>query len=587
MWESNTLTHHLEKMAQANLNKNAYLFVKDNHTTADEAITYNELILAAKKVAAFLSSEKLSGEKVILCYSTGINFIINFLACLYANVTAVVIPYVDNVSNAVNKKMLSYVQDAIETKMIFAESDTIQKLGIDAVDIQKIKNSYTPFVTKNEASTDTITHMLLTSGSTSDPKIVAFNHKCLLHNLYYTSTSWLASSESIFLTWGNAFHSAGLMVGYLLPIFNGATGVIFPAKVFQKYPLLFPLLVSKYQVTHTACPNFVYDYLLQYINSNQIDTSKLKIDLSKWTISVVGGDPLQDKTLYKFHDYFKHAGFELHQFRTAYGMTEATGLITTTMNQSPVKYAIKLSSTTENKVAKISENTIVDETVKNKPELCWGNLAVISCGYTSCGVEVVIVDPDSCCQVKSDHTIGDIYFSSPSLFKGYWNKKLQIIEDASISLPFDNQNKYLSTGDKGFMIENELFVLGRDSEIINKNNKIYYPLFIELIAVNAVQGLRPRSNIAFMIIEGNTQKIILVQELEDEMMHIMKHIENAIKEMVAKHYGLYLDIVVFIKINSLPKIPGSGKMQRNLCKKQYLDNQLSIICKESYENITA
>lgn len=587
MRESSTLTQHLEKIAQENSYKNAYLFVKDSHMNT-ETITYGGLILAAKRVAAFMFSKKLSGEKVILCYSTGINFIINFIGCIFANVTAVVVPYVDNATDLVNKKMLNYVQDAIETKLIFAESDTIQKLAINAVDIQQVIKSYAPLNTKNEVADDTITHMLLTSGSTSAPKIVAFNHKCLIHNLDYTSTTWFASSESIFLSWGNSFHSAGLMVGYLLPIFNGATGVILPAKVFNEFPLLFPILVSKYQVTHTACPNFAYDYLNQYINSNHIDTSKLKIDLSRWSIAIVGGDTLQEETLHGFYDYFKYTGFELSKFRTAYGMTEATGLITTTISKSPVRLSIQLPDTIENNVVEISSNTIENEIKSSgQPGIYSGNPSVISCGHTANGVEVVIIDPETLNQVQSEHIIGDIYFTSPSLFMGYWNKKLQKIDDPTVSLPFDEHKKYLSTGDKGFMFEKELFVLGRDSEIININNKIYYPLFIESIAINTVQGLSPRSNIAFMVNKENVQKIILVQELKEEMIKSKKNIEQSIKEMVKKFYKIDLDEIVFIKTKSLPKIPGSGKMQRNLCKKQYLDNQLNIICEENYESITA
>jgi acyl-CoA synthetase (AMP-forming)/AMP-acid ligase II len=584
MHESTTLLEHIENVSKNKLSKNAYIFVKDSLLHYEE-ITYSELISQAKKVAAFLLANKLYESKVILCYSTGIDFIVCFLGCLYANAIAVIVPFIDNAADSVNKTMFDYVQDVIKAKMILADKKTSDKLGIQVSSLKDILNSNMKPVSMLAASSHTITHMLLTSGSTSDPKIVVFDHKCLLHNLYYTSTAWEASSESRHLSWGAAFHSAGLMVGYLLPIFNGTTGVIFPSNVFLTTPMLFPILVSKFQITHTACPNFAYDYLIDYIDSKKINTSELDIDLSNWRVAIVGGDPLQETTLYKFYIYFKKYGFTMEKFRTAYGMTEATGLITATGSYSPLKISFKLTSLATNNIQILSKDTLsVNEKYYVENQQDFNISTLISCGKASCDAIVIVVDPETGRPVQLSNSIGDVYFSSPSLFRGYWDKKLKSIKDATVSFSWDNERRYLATGDKGFMLENEIFILGRESEIIYINNKAYFPIFIELLAAHSYKGLIPRSNIAFSVINKELYKVILVQELPNELIKDMLLIQKSINQMVLKYYNLSLTEIIFIEDKSLPKIPGSGKMQRNLCKKLYLANQLKILKESTYES---
>lgn len=59
-------------------------------------IQYSELDKQAKKIAVYLQKQNLYGQRVLLVYPTGIEFIVNFMGCLYAGVIAVTIRSAEN-----------------------------------------------------------------------------------------------------------------------------------------------------------------------------------------------------------------------------------------------------------------------------------------------------------------------------------------------------------------------------------------------------------------------------------------------------------------------------------------------------------
>ena len=83
-----TLVDLLSYRAQGQSDKTSYTFLQNPETEAGR-LTYQELDRRARAIAAYLQSLGVSGERALLLYQPGLEYIAAFFGCLYANVVAV------------------------------------------------------------------------------------------------------------------------------------------------------------------------------------------------------------------------------------------------------------------------------------------------------------------------------------------------------------------------------------------------------------------------------------------------------------------------------------------------------------------
>ncbi|MGD1896990.1 MAG: AMP-binding protein, partial [Phormidesmis sp.] len=69
-------------------NKTAYIFL-ENGETEQSRITYQQLHQQAQTTAAHLLTQANPGDRALLLYPSGLDFITTFFACLYAGIIAV------------------------------------------------------------------------------------------------------------------------------------------------------------------------------------------------------------------------------------------------------------------------------------------------------------------------------------------------------------------------------------------------------------------------------------------------------------------------------------------------------------------
>lgn len=83
----------LEQGATQYPHKSAYIFLHYAEAASiaphEQPISYSELAMQAKALAAILQSQAQPGERALLVYQPGIEFIVAFFACLYAGILAV------------------------------------------------------------------------------------------------------------------------------------------------------------------------------------------------------------------------------------------------------------------------------------------------------------------------------------------------------------------------------------------------------------------------------------------------------------------------------------------------------------------
>src|SRR5262245_32554503 len=83
-----TLPDVLRMRAEAHPERLAYRFLPEGDTEA-VIITYAELDRRARAIGAWLQSFGASGERALILYPPGLDYIASFMGCLYAGVTAV------------------------------------------------------------------------------------------------------------------------------------------------------------------------------------------------------------------------------------------------------------------------------------------------------------------------------------------------------------------------------------------------------------------------------------------------------------------------------------------------------------------
>ena len=536
--------------------KNAFTFLADGET-ASEKITYRELERLAKAIASRLQQYNAKGERALLLYPPGLEFIAAFMGCLYAGVIAT--PAYPPRANRSMERLQAIVSDAeakfaltttalldrIEGRFTTTDNKGIQYLATDNID-RNLASSWQEF----SPHQDTISFLQYTSGSTGNPKGVMVTHKNLIQNALSIIECFQHTAEQTCLSWLPPYHDMGLIGGILSSFYFGCSVILIPPVAFLQKPYNWLKAISKYKVRTGGGPNFAYDLCVKRITPEQ----KASLDLSGWELAFSGAEPVRAETIERFSEYFSEVGFSSEAFLPCYGMAEST-LIITGKRQSdpPVLKKFKSSAIAENKVV------IAEDNEENATSL-------VGCGKSVAGQKIAIANPDTLTRC-AENEIGEIWVSSDSVAKGYWQEEEKTKATFEAYLEDTGEGPFLRTGDLGFLDNGELFVTGRLKDLIIIRGRNYYPQDLELTTENSHAALRANCAAAFAVVVDGEEKLALVQEVKRSHLRQLNSEEviNAISKRIIQDWQLRPHAITLIKTGSIPKTT-SGKIQRHACK---------------------
>jgi acyl-CoA synthetase (AMP-forming)/AMP-acid ligase II len=124
------------------------------------------------------------------------------------------------------------------------------------------------------------------------------------------------------------------------------------------------------------------------------------------------------------------------------------------------------------------------------------------------------------------------------------------------------QDGWYLTGDRGYLAEGELFVIGRSKDLIINAGKNIYPQDIEAI-VNEVPGVHPGRVVVFGVLDERegTELIVVVAEVEMADKSEQKELKKAIRQEVARRSMVTAAYVTLVERQWLLKT-SSGKIAR-------------------------
>lgn len=567
VFPNSTLVDILHYRATHQPDNHAFIFLQDGETQAD-SLTYKELDTKARAIASYLKSLNATGERALLLYPPGLEFIAAFLGCLYASLVAV--PAYPPRRNQKVNRLQAIVKDAEATLCLTtaSELDNIQdkfvqdsqlgglrclatdSLGKDGSDWQK------PIIDKQ-----TLAFLQYTSGSTGMPKGVMVSHGNLIHNSSYIQQAFELTSQSVSVTWLPSFHDMGLIDGILQPLYTGFLGVVMSPTSFLGKPVRWLQAISDYKATHCGGPNFAYEICINKITSEQIKN----IDLSSWCSAYNGAEPVRWETLNKFVEKFQVYGFRKNCFYPCYGMAETTLMVSGgSVKDKPVNCSIATDSLSSNRVLQVSEEA---ENAIN----------LVGCGHGWLDTKIAIANPQtlaSCAECE----VGEIWVSSGSVAQGYWNKPELNKETFQAYLSDTNEGSFLRTGDLGFLRDGELFVTGRIKDVIIIRGRNHYPQDIELTVEKSHPALRVTCSAAFTVEVDGEERLVITQEVERVYLRKLKvdEVVGAIRKAVSEQHKLQVYGVLLLRTGSIPKT-SSGKIQRHACKIGFVENNLQVV----------
>jgi acyl-CoA synthetase (AMP-forming)/AMP-acid ligase II/acyl carrier protein len=403
-----------------------------------------------------------------------------------------------------------------------------------------------------------------TSGSTSDPKGVMVSHSNLLNNLECIRRSFGIGDledDRVWATgvfWLPAYHDMGLIGGILTPLYMGGRAVLMSPTSFLQRPMRWLQAIHEYHATISGAPNFAYEYCIRRTTAEERAT----LDLSAWRLAFCGAEPIRAETLEHFVEAFRPAGFRPHAFYPCYGLAE------TTLLAAGPDYRLDPRVLTVNRTA-LADHRVVPacgEPVELTQRL-------VGCGQPMNDHRLLIVriDGDAPC---GDGEVGEILIQGPSVAQGYWNRPEETEEvfGATIS---GHEGRFLRTGDLGFFRDGELFVTGRVKDVIIIRGRNHYPQDIEQSAEEAHPAVLPGA--AFSITEDGHERLVVVHQLDRQFRDAdQQQVVQAIRRAIVEQHELDPYAIVLIRQTSLP-ITSSGKVQRNLCREQYLAGELKIV----------
>ena len=582
----------------------AYNFLEDGKHERD-SLTYAQLDKQARAIATYLRSRLAVGTRVLLVYPQGLEAIAAFFGCLYAGVVAIpapapeaarlkrVLPRLEAIAVDAGASLILTTANLLahheSSNLTFGAKSYVSHINGRAsllldyyIAEEKIVReaphlATLPWIaTENipaaqgqlpEISGDTLAYLQYTSGSTSTPKGVMLDHINLLGHLGDLQQAGGYDAHSVTVTWMPYFHDYGLVEGILAPLYNGTPCYLMSPMAFIKQPLSWLKAIDRYRATHSQAPNFAYAYCLKRIVSEELTT----LDLSSWQGAGNGAEPINWEVMAQFCQFFEPCGFRPQTFAPAYGLAEATLLVTTSRrNDAPVFCTVGVEALAQNRIV---------ETPTGKRLAGSGRLL----GNTV----VAIVHPEKLIRCAADE-VGEIWVASAGVARGYWQRAEATSETFRACLADTGEGIFLRTGDLGFIKDGELFVTGRLKDLIIIRGENYYPQDIEWVVERSHGALRPNAGAAFAIETAGVEQLIIAFEVDRRISKNLNvdEVIGVIRSAVAEYYELPIYVVVLLKRGSIPKT-SSGKIQRQACRQAFLDGSLDSIATWTLERASS
>ncbi|HEX6340507.1 AMP-binding protein [Umezawaea sp.] len=526
-----TLAHVLVDHVAAGGDRLAFEFLHDDGRL--DTLTYRELLDRATGVARRLREES-DGGPALLLYPPGLDFVVAVYGCFLAGVPAVpTYPPLFGAADRIKQRFERVLADSRATALladpfvlaVLTSSGAPEGLPpVVAVDADAAPGD----AWDDLPAPGDVALVQYTSGSTNQPKGVVLEHRNLIANIEAISAVFKLDQDTRAISWLPPYHDMGLIGFILTPVHGGFPVRLMSPIHFLKNPLEWIRQIGELRVTHTGAPNFGYDLCVRRAAGKDLSD----VDLSGWRLAFNGAEPIRARTLAAFADRFAANGFRPEAFLPCYGLAEATLIVT----------------------GRHWTGDDVDADGR------------VDCGPVIDGHDLVIADPESGTLV--DGAEGEIWVRGPSVSRGYLNDTGQ--PEGDLVGHVDGE-RYLRTGDLGYLRDGHLFVTGRRKDVLIQHGVNHHAHDLEAAAVLDNPVLRPTAA-AFTV--DHDEELVIAVELVKRDGADHDALAADVRDRVLAATGARIDTVVLCPPGAIPRTT-SGKIQRALTRTRHLAGELT------------
>ncbi|MEQ9362733.1 MAG: AMP-binding protein [Leptospirales bacterium] len=553
-----------------------------------ESHSYAELHRDARALAAVLIQEQglRPGDTVALFLSTSNDFVRALFAVLIARATPTCLPTPRMGRMADYQTATAAMLTAARVKLVLTEANLVKNLASVAAAVSpapelravpglehSASRSQAPDADQPGGGPEDLRKdppedsrrgaglalIQFSSGTTVAPKPIALTHKNILSNTRSILASFPGDiREHSGCSWLPLHHDMGLIGGLFSAVVARGDMTFLRPEDFIARPAAWLRALSQSRATICPAPNFALQICIERVREEDI----AELDLSRWKIALIGAETVREPTLRRFYERFQSTGFRYESFTPVYGLAEATLAVTfSEVQRSPLGIRVDREELGRG-VVRLADPARTDE------KLASHAIEVVSVGRPLAGIDLELRDGRG--EALGADRVGRIYVRGDCVMAGYFERPAATA--AAI------QNAWLDTGDLGFIHDDELYIYGRERDIIILNGRNHDPQTIEF-ALDRVPALDHDRAAAVAVDDperGTESFVVLVEKEKGRHDDPLEELARSAREAVISETGLIPESVAIIATGRLPRTT-SGKIKRGASRTQYLSGELEIL----------
>ena len=523
-----------------------------------EIVTYSfdEFLALARSFARlYLDRGIKSGDTIILIMSSGVSVMAAFAGGLLLGAVPTILAFPTfKVDPEKYRLGLAGVTRNLSARLVVIDSEFPKHLlsEIAMHPSTELLEAPTEFAAADrplpevDTAPDKVAFIQHSAGTTGLQKGVALTHRAVLNQLRHLSTSLELSTDDRIISWLPLYHDMGLIACFVLPMVCRLHVVMQSPTDWVMRPSSMLQLASTYRCSLGWMPNFSFQMLAKRVDPDE--PARLNLKAMKGIINC--SEPVRFQSMNAFAETYAVSGFPPTATQASYAMAENTFAVTQSALARPAKtiWVDRNRFLTDRIVVEVSPAT---------PNV----LPLTSSGTCLDNNWVRILDENG--RPHPNGFVGDVVIRSDSMFDGYYNRP-----DLTAKVLADG---WYSTRDVGFVVDGELFVIGRRDDTIITSGRNVYPQDLEEIA-SQHPAIHSGRTVAFGLYsaELGTDEVAIVAEVNDEADLARRHtIEAEIRKAILADFGISTRCIHVVGPKWIIKST-AGKPARSSTKARFL-----------------
>jgi acyl-CoA synthetase (AMP-forming)/AMP-acid ligase II/thioesterase domain-containing protein/acyl carrier protein len=397
--------------------------------------------------------------------------------------------------------------------------------------------------------------LVLTSGSTGTPKAIMLSHANLLTRSRGTNRLCRHAADDRILNWLPFDHIGSISDWHIRCIDVGCHMFYCAKEYVLGEPLNWLRLIDRFRITHSWAPNFAYALVNDALNH----TSE-HWDLSSMKALLTAGEAVSSNTVHEFLRRLAPEGLAKTALRPAFGMAETGSGVTYYLptEQHPLR------------VQHVDRNSLEGALRGASPGAAEA-MSFTSLGPVIPGASMRIVNEQN--QPVPEYFVGRLQISGGPVCLGYYGN------------PQANQSVFVGDGwfdcgDRGFLLDGELYLTGRDKESLIINGANYHNSEIEA-AVSQVPGVLPSFTAACAVrpIGAVEEQLAIFFATATSTERELSRLLRAVQTSVSRKTQVKPDYLLPVPTDAIPKT-AIGKIQRKQLTKRFESGEFDALSRD-------